>query len=70
MTIKLPYNFGDTIYYMRDNRIRTAIIQSVCISNTYATKIYAVPQNENTCLEKKFSASDVYFSKQDLLDSL
>lgn len=69
MKIELPYNFGDTVYYMKDNRVRTAIVSSIKVSGKYATQVYAIPQG-NTCLEQGFTITKVFKSKEDLLETL
>ena len=70
MKIEVPYEYGQQVFYMKDNRIKTAIVEAYKVSEKFVLLVYAVPQNENTCLGVEFHYDRVFATKQELLDSL
>ena len=65
MTIETKYNKGDEVWLMKDNAPRTAIIDRIRI---YAS-VDVYIEYEIKGSSKKYSESELFTFKQDLLDS-
>jgi hypothetical protein len=69
MKIETKYSVGDTVWYMRDNKVRCDTIVNVCVDinsktqdNTYTLKI-----NQSYL---QFAETYLFTSKEELLSSL
>jgi len=76
MEIKTKFDIDQEIFYMEKNKVKTADINKINIetkNNHYfkvANTITYRARNQWECSSKEFRESNIYWTKQELLDSL